>query len=79
MWHTIGLVILGLACIGVLSADFELLGLRRPFIAKLLAAGCVISVAYTRTWMRLLITLAVVTLLLMIRTDVRRRRERGGL
>ena|ERR1700720_847075 len=62
---------------GALSADLEILGLREhPSVACIIAAACVGLVAYTHTWVSLLIALGATTLCLMIRTDVRRRRER---
>jgi hypothetical protein len=77
MLRTIGLIILGIFSIGVLSADLEILGLREhPYVARALAAVCVGLVAYTHTWVSMLIALGATTLFLMIRTDVRRRRER---
>jgi hypothetical protein len=73
MLRTIGLIILGLISIGVLSADLEILGLREhPYVARIIAAVCVGLVAYTHTWLYLLIALAATTLYLMIRTDIRR-------
>jgi len=45
--HNILLVILGLVLIGVLTAIFELFGLKNhPYIARILAAMCIIAAAY---------------------------------
>ena len=72
------LLILGICSIGVLSAVFEMLGMTVAefgYASRFLAAICICAVAYTHTWKWFLVGLAVVMVLLMIRTDVRKSRE----
>lgn len=50
MLHHILLVILGLILIGVLTAIFELLGLKNHlYVARILAAACIIALRHTST------------------------------
>jgi hypothetical protein len=77
MLHTIGLIILGLCSIGVLSAQLEIWGMKgHPYAARIIGAVCVGCVAYTHTWVPFLIILGITLILLMLRTDVRKWRER---
>ena len=63
MLHNIVLVILGLILIGVLTAIFELVGLKKhPYVARILAAACIIAGAYIHwgyhIWWQVVIVIA---------------------
>ncbi len=76
MLHSVFLIIAGLVLVGFLSADFEMLGMRNhPYLARILAAVCVIIAAYTHTWTLLAIVIALTTVFLMVRRDFQRRAE----
>jgi hypothetical protein len=77
MLHTIFLVVAGVVLTGILSAEFEMLGMRNhPYLSKILAAACVIFVAYTHTWTRLLIAMGVIFVYVGVRRDFQLRAER---
>lgn len=76
MLHAVFLILAGLVLVGFLSADFEMLGMRNhPYLARILAAVCVIIAAYTHTWTLLAIVIALTTVFLMVRRDFQRRAE----
>ena len=63
MLHNILLILLGLVLIGVLTAILETLGLKNhPWVARILAAACIIVAAYIHwgyhTWWQVLIVIA---------------------
>jgi hypothetical protein len=75
--HIILSVILGLVLIGALSAIFEMLALKEhPYLARILAAVCVIVVAYTHTVIRLIIAMAVAMVYVGVRRDLQLRSAR---
>jgi hypothetical protein len=77
MLHTIFLIFVGLVLTGVLSAEFEMLGMRNvPYLSKILAAVCVIITGYQHRWKGLLIVMGVVLLYVMVRRDFQLRSER---
>jgi hypothetical protein len=62
---------------GILSAEFEMLGMQNhPYLSKIVAGVCVIIAAYSHTWMRLLVAMGVLFLYLGLRRDFQLRAER---
>ena len=77
MLHTVFLVVAGLVLTGILSAQFERLGMRNhQFLSKVLAAACVIITAYQRRWKGLLIVIGVILVYLGVRRDLQIRAAR---
>jgi membrane protein implicated in regulation of membrane protease activity len=76
--HTSLMVVLGLVLIGILSADFEILGITNPYWSRSVAAACVIATAFAHSWTWLVSGIVLMTLYLMVRRDWRRRVERRG-
>jgi len=55
MLHTVFLIVAGMVLTGILSAEFEMLGMRNhPYLSKILAGACIIIAVYTHTWLRLI-------------------------
>ena len=77
MLHTVFLVVAGLVLTGILSAQFEMLGMRNhPYLSKILAGVCVIITAYEHRWKGLLIAIGVLLVYLGLRRDFQLRAER---
>jgi hypothetical protein len=77
MLHTVFLVVAGLVLTGILSAQFEMLGMRNhPYLSKILAGVCVIITAYQHRWKGLLIAIGVLLVYLGLRRDFQLRTER---
>ncbi len=77
MLHTVFLVVAGLVLTGILSAQFEMLGMRNhPYLSKILAAACVIATAYQHRWKGLLIVIGVILVYLGVRRDLQIRAAR---
>jgi hypothetical protein len=74
--HTVFLVVAGLVLTGILSAEFEMLGMRNPYLSKILAGVCVIITAYQHRWKGLLIALGVLFVFLGLRREFQLRAER---
>jgi hypothetical protein len=71
--HTALLIFAGLLMVGIWSAIFEQLAMRRhPYTARILAAVIVIATAYTHSWMRLGVATAIAVLFLALRRGWRR-------
>jgi hypothetical protein len=71
------LIVAGLVLVGLLSADFEMLGMRgHPNVARILATVCVIIAAYAHSWIPLIIVVAVTTMLLLVRKELQERAQR---
>jgi hypothetical protein len=77
MLHTVFLVVAGLVLTGIISAQFEMLGMRNhPYLSKILAGVCVIITAYEHRWKGLLIAIGVLLVYLGLRRDFQLRAER---
>jgi hypothetical protein len=77
MLHTVFLVVAGLVLTGILSAQFEMLGMRNhPYLSKILAGVCVIITAYQHRWKGLLIAIGALLVYLGLRRDFQLRAER---
>lgn len=75
MLHIFLLIIAGLILTGVLSAILEALAFQNhPYAAKILSGIGVIIAAWTHTWIRLTIIVAVAMLYVMVRRDLDRRK-----
>jgi hypothetical protein len=73
--HIFLLIIAGLILTGILSAILENLAFQNhPYAAKILAGIGVIIAAWTHTWIRLTVIIAVAMLYVMVRRDLDRRR-----
>jgi hypothetical protein len=61
------LVVSGIVLVGSLSVMIELLGIKNPYWACLLAVLCVVCTALAHSWTVLLIGMALAVLYLMLR------------
>lgn len=77
MLYSVFVIVAGLVLVGFLSADFEMLGMRdHPYLARILAALCVLIATYAHAWIPLLIVSAVTTVFLMVRRGSQQSAER---
>jgi len=81
MLHNILLVILGLVLMAILTIIFETLGLKnRPYVARILAAVCIVVAAYGRwgyhTWWEALLVIVLAFAQLRIMREFQRQSQK---
>jgi ABC-type iron transport system FetAB permease component len=82
MLNNILLVILGLVLIALLTAIFEALGLKNhPYVARILAAVCIVVVAYGRwryhAWWEVLLVIGIAFAHLRIMREFQQSRKKS--
>jgi chromate transport protein ChrA len=76
--HTFLLIIAGLILTGVLSAILENLAFQNhPYAARILGGIGVIIAAWTHSWVRLTVIVAVAMLYVAVRRDFDQRKNRS--